>query len=97
LVKTAFFGQDANWGRIFTAAGYSGVNFNPDLVDIYLGDLMVCNNGTGLSFDEEKASEILKKEEIIVTIDFKNGPINDRIWTCDLSFDYVRINGSYRS
>jgi glutamate N-acetyltransferase/amino-acid N-acetyltransferase len=97
LVKTAFFGQDANWGRIFTAAGYSGVNFNPDLVDIYLGDLKVCSNGAGLSFDEEKASEILKKAEIIVTIDFKSGPINDRIWTCDLSFDYVKINGSYRS
>lgn len=97
LVKTAFFGQDANWGRIFTAAGYSGVNFNPDLVDIYLGDLIVCKNGTGLRFDEEMASEILKKDEIIVTLDFKSGTINDKIWTCDLSFDYVKINGSYRS
>ena len=97
LVKTAFFGQDANWGRIFTAAGYSGASFDPNLVDIYLGDLMVCNNGTGLSFDEERASEILKKDEIIVTLDFNSGKINDRIWTCDFSFDYVKINGSYRS
>ncbi len=97
LVKTAFFGQDANWGRIFTAAGYSGVSFNPDLVDIYLGELLVCKNGIGLRFDEEKASDILKKDEIIVTLDFKSGKFNDRIWTCDLSFDYVKINGSYRS
>ncbi|NLE25969.1 MAG: bifunctional glutamate N-acetyltransferase/amino-acid acetyltransferase ArgJ [Clostridiaceae bacterium] len=97
LVKTAFFGQDANWGRIFTAAGYSGADFDPDLVDIYLGDLMVCKNGTGLKFDEDIASDILKKDEIIVTIDFKSGKINDRIWTCDFSFDYVKINGSYRS
>jgi len=97
LVKTAFFGQDANWGRILTAAGYSGASFNPDLVDIYLGDLMVCNNGAGLSFDEEKALEILKKDEIIVTLDFKSGQVDDKMWTCDLSYDYVKINGSYRS
>jgi len=97
LVKTAFFGQDANWGRILTAAGYSGASFNPDLVDIYLGDLMVCNNGAGLNFDEEKALEILKQDEIIVTLDFKSGQVNDRMWTCDLSYEYVKINGSYRS
>jgi len=97
LVKTAFFGQDANWGRIFTAAGYSGVSFNPDLVDIFIGELMVCKNGIGLSFDEGKASDILKKDEIVVTLDFKSGQFSDRIWTCDFSYDYVKINGSYRS
>lgn len=97
LVKTAFFGQDANWGRIFTAAGYSGVCFDPNSVDIFIGGLMVCKNGIGLIFDEEKASDILKMDEIIVTIDFKSGQVNDRIWTCDFSYDYVKINGSYRS
>jgi len=97
LVKTAFFGQDANWGRIITAAGYSGASFDPDLVDIYLGDLMVCQNGAGLKFDEEKALEILKKDEITVILDFKSGQVNDKMWTCDLSYDYVKINGSYRS
>lgn len=97
LVKTAFFGQDANWGRIFTAAGYSGAEFDPDKVDIYLGDLLVCKNGVALSFDEKKALDILKKEEVLVTLDFKDGDIKDRIWTCDFSFDYVKINGSYRS
>ncbi len=97
LVKTAFFGQDANWGRILTAAGYSGCNFDPNRVDIYLGDLLVCQNGAGLRFDEKRASDILKSDEIIVTLDFKSGKFNDRMWTCDFSFDYVKINGSYRS
>lgn len=97
LVKTAIFGQDANWGRIFTAAGYSGAVFDPDKTDIFLGDLLVCKNGIGLSFDEEKAAEILKHDEIIITLDLKDGTINDRMWTCDLTFDYVKINGSYRS
>lgn len=97
LVKTALFGQDANWGRIFTAAGYSGAIFDPEKVDIYLGDLLVCKNGIALKFDESRASEILKEKEILITLDFKAGEINDKIWTCDLSLDYVRINGSYRS
>ncbi|NLL95761.1 MAG: bifunctional glutamate N-acetyltransferase/amino-acid acetyltransferase ArgJ [Clostridiaceae bacterium] len=97
LVKTAIFGQDANWGRIFTAAGYSGAKFDPDKVDISLGDLLVCKNGTGLCFDEKKAADILKEDEIIISLDFKDGDIDDRMWTCDLSLDYVRINGSYRS
>jgi glutamate N-acetyltransferase/amino-acid N-acetyltransferase len=97
LVKTALFGQDANWGRIFTAAGYSGAQFNPENVDIYLGDLLVCKNGVALPFDEDLALKILKENEIVITIDLKTGEINDRIWTCDLSLDYVKINGSYRS
>lgn len=97
LVKTAFFGQDANWGRIFTAAGYSSAEFDPQKVDIYLGELLVCKNGVALPFNEEEALEILKKDEILVTLDFKDGNICDRIWTCDLSYDYVKINGSYRS
>lgn len=97
LVKTALFGQDANWGRIFTAAGYSGAQFDPEKVDIYLGELLVCKNGIALPFDEELALGILKKNEIVITLDFKSGEINDKIWTCDLSLDYVKINGSYRS
>ncbi|AGC69166.1 arginine biosynthesis bifunctional protein ArgJ [Thermoclostridium stercorarium subsp. stercorarium DSM 8532] len=97
LVKTAMFGQDANWGRILTAAGYSGADFNPDLVDILIGDLLVCQNGVGLNFDEEKALEILKKDEIKITVDLKIGSSEDTMWTCDFSYDYVRINGSYRT
>lgn len=97
LVKTAIFGQDANWGRIFTAAGYSGATFDPDKVDIYLDTLLVCKNGIAEIFDENVALEILKKSEILITLDFKDGDIKDRIWTCDLTYDYIKINGSYRS
>ncbi len=97
LVKTAFFGEDANWGRILTAAGYSGASFDPDRVDIRLGDLLVCQNGTALRFDEQAALKILKAHDITVTIDLKNGMVSDRMWTCDFSYDYVKINGSYRT
>ncbi len=97
LVKTAFFGQDANWGRILTAAGYSGAAFDPDKVDVFLGDLIVCRNGMGLRFDEEAALAILKEQDILVTLDLKLGPVSDRMWTCDFSYDYVKINGSYRT
>jgi len=97
LVKTAIFGNDANWGRIFTAAGYSGAVFDPNKTDIYLGDLLVCKNGTAYPFDEEKALEILKKDEVTLVIDLKDGNVCDRMWTCDLTYDYIRINGSYRT
>jgi len=97
LVKTAIFGEDANWGRIITAVGYSGAQFNPDSVDIVLGDLMVCKDGTALAFDEERAKKILQEKEIKIKINLKNGSISDRMWTCDFSYDYVKINGSYRS
>ncbi|MCR4435485.1 MAG: bifunctional glutamate N-acetyltransferase/amino-acid acetyltransferase ArgJ [Clostridiales bacterium] len=97
LVKTAFFGEDANWGRIITAVGYSGAEFDPNLVDIHIGDLMVCRNGNAVNFDEDKAKEILKKREVKVHVNLKKGNCRDRIWTCDFSYDYVKINGSYRS
>lgn len=97
LVKTAIFGEDANWGRIFTAAGYSGAQFDPNLVDIYIGELKVCKSGTALAFDEAKAKEILKEKEIKITIKLNQGEFSDRMWTCDFSYDYVKINGSYRS
>jgi len=97
LVKTAIFGEDANWGRILTATGYSGANFDPNLVDIFIGDLMVCRNGSALDFDEDKAKSILKKNEVKININLKKGTSSDRIWTCDFSYDYVKINGSYRT
>lgn len=97
LVKTALFGQDANWGRILTAAGYSGADFNPDIVDVWIGEMMMCENGAALRFDEEKALSILKKNEIILTVDLKAGNAEDTMWTCDFSYDYVKINGSYRT
>ncbi|EGD46080.1 arginine biosynthesis bifunctional protein ArgJ [Ruminiclostridium papyrosolvens DSM 2782] len=97
LVKTAIFGEDANWGRIFTAVGYSGASFDPNLTDIYIGDILVCRNGAAANFDEAAAKELLKKKEIIIKINLKKGNVSDRIWTCDFSYDYVKINGSYRS
>lgn len=97
LVKTAMFGEDANWGRILTAAGYSGANFNPEICNIKIGDLLVCTYGTAVDFDEIRAKEILSENEIIITVDLVDGSFNDTIWTCDFSYDYVRINGSYRS
>lgn len=97
LVKTAIFGEDANWGRIITAAGCSGAVFNPEKVDIYIGDLIVCNKGTAVNFDEDKAKNILSSKEVCITIDLNQGNCSDRMWTCDFSYDYVKINGSYRS
>lgn len=97
LVKTAIFGEDANWGRILTAVGYSGAEFDPNLVDISIGSLLVCRNGAALDFNEDEAKKILKGKEIKITINLKKGAFSDRVWTCDFSYDYVKINGSYRS
>jgi glutamate N-acetyltransferase/amino-acid N-acetyltransferase len=97
LVKSALFGEDANWGRIVTAAGYAGVPFDPDKVSIWLGDLLVAAEGTGLVFDEERAKEILEGREVAVTVDLNQGDADGVAWGCDLSYDYVRINGSYRT
>ena len=97
LVKTALFGEDANWGRIFTAAGYAGANFNPDKVDIFLGDLMVAQAGRGLAFSEEKAKEILGFKDVHISLNLHIGEEHATAWGCDLTHEYVTINGSYRS
>lgn len=97
LVKTAFFGEDANWGRIICAVGYSGIDFDPDKTRIFLGDLPVYMDGTGLPFDEERAKSILSQREFEVTVDLGGDPGEATVWTCDFSYDYVKINGSYRS
>jgi glutamate N-acetyltransferase/amino-acid N-acetyltransferase len=97
LVKTAVFGNDANWGRIICAAGYSGAVFNPDRFDVYLGDLPVARGGGGLDFDEERASRFLDRDPVIVTVDFRDGDGEATAWGCDLSYDYVRINANYRT
>lgn len=96
LVKTAFYGEDANWGRILAAVGYAGIDFSPDQTRIRLGDLLVYD-GTGLAFDEEAAKKILQEKEVTTEIHLNQGGATATIWTCDLSPEYVRINGSYRS
>lgn len=97
LCKTAAFGEDANWGRLLTAAGYSGASFDPACCDVYIGSLLTCKDGTALAFDEDKAQRILQEKEVTYTIDLKQGEYHDHMWTCDLSYDYVKINGSYRT
>jgi glutamate N-acetyltransferase/amino-acid N-acetyltransferase len=97
LVKTAIYGEDANWGRIFCAAGYSGAQFVPELVDIYLGDLQVAKGGMALPFDESAAKAILEQDKVCITLRMNGGEAESTAWTCDLTGDYVKINASYRS
>jgi glutamate N-acetyltransferase/amino-acid N-acetyltransferase len=97
LVKTAVFGEDANWGRIVCAVGYSGAGIDPERIDVYLGGIKVCEDGQGLQFDEEFASELLRERDVMILVDLKMGKGSARVWTCDLTYDYVKINASYRS
>jgi glutamate N-acetyltransferase/amino-acid N-acetyltransferase len=101
LVKTAVFGADANWGRILCAMGYSSADFVPSQVDVLyksaLGEILVCQNGGSIDFDEERAAQILSKDDITIDIDIKMGGADGWAWGCDLSYEYVRINGDYRT
>ncbi|AET66004.1 glutamate N-acetyltransferase/amino-acid acetyltransferase [Desulfosporosinus orientis DSM 765] len=97
LVKAALFGADANWGRILTAAGYSGAEFDPNKVDVYLGSLSVAQGGKGVSFSEEKAKEILELKEVQISLNLHSGEDRATAWGCDLTHEYVTINGSYRT
>ncbi len=98
LVKTAFFGADANWGRIIAAVGYSGAEVDPDQVSILFDDVTMVSKGLGLGSEQEaKASEILKKSEFTVTINLALGTGSAYYYTSDLSYEYVRINADYRT
>ena len=98
LVKTAFFGEDANWGRIVAAAGRAGVPINPDKIDIFFDDIMMVKNGLGCGKAAEAAStKVLKKPEFTVLIDLHQGKGCSSVFTCDFSIDYVKINADYRS
>ncbi|MGZ4112890.1 MAG: bifunctional ornithine acetyltransferase/N-acetylglutamate synthase, partial [Tumebacillaceae bacterium] len=97
LVKTAVFGADANWGRILCAAGYAGAPFDPKLVDVWIGDVQVAHKGMGLAFDEEAATAALKCDPVQITVDLHMGDHDAKAYGCDLTYDYVRINASYRS
>ena len=95
------FGKDANWGRILCAIGYSEANVDVDKIEVSLasvkGDILVCENGRGYPFSEEKALEILSEDEIEILIDLHDGNNNATAWGCDLTYDYVKINGDYRT
>ena len=98
LTKTAFFGEDANWGRIIAALGRSGAQFDQLKVDIAFDDVLMVKNGLGQGAEvEARATAVLKKPEFVVTIDLHNGEAEKDIYTCDFSIDYVKINADYRS
>ena len=101
LVKAACFGADANWGRILCAMGYSGADFNPAEVDVSFkssgGEIAVCRGGASLPFSEADAKKILTQEEIEIRIKAGEGSGSVTVWGCDLTYDYVKINGDYRS
>jgi glutamate N-acetyltransferase/amino-acid N-acetyltransferase len=97
LVKTAIHGADANWGRILAAVGYSGIDFNPDDVEISFGELPILKKNYEIVLDEEKAKELLSKDSVIIVVDLNQGNQFARFWTCDLTKEYVHINASYRS
>lgn len=97
LVKTAFAGGDPNWGRIFAAAGRSGVKFDPQRVDIHLAGIPVLHRGQPLEFNERAASNRLLEEQVQVVVDLHAGHESTRFWTCDFTAEYVRINASYRT
>jgi glutamate N-acetyltransferase/amino-acid N-acetyltransferase len=101
LVKAACFGADANWGRVLCALGYAGAEFDPAKTDVSYkstaGEIEVCKNGESAAFSEEKAKLILSQEEVEINIDIKQGGGKATVWGCDLTYDYVKINGDYRS
>ena len=101
LVKAAMFGADANWGRVLCAMGYSGVKFDVNKVNAYFESgtdkIKVCENGQSLDFDEELAKKILTQKEIKIVIDIGKGKKTATAWGCDLTYDYVKINGDYRT
>lgn len=101
LFKAALFGADANWGRVLCAMGYSGAEFNPSGVTIVFrskaGEILLMDNGTPIVFDEDKAAKILKETDIFIDIKLAEGSETATAWGCDLTYDYVKINGDYRS
>ncbi len=101
LFKCAIFGEDANWGRVLCAIGYANAEFDINKVDVSLmseyGNIRVCENGAGVAFSEEEAARILSSDEITVEIDLNEGERCATAWGCDLTYDYVKINGDYRT
>ena len=101
LLKAAMFGADANWGRVLCAIGYSGADVDVNKIDVSFksisGEIAVCKNGAGVDFSEEKAKEILLAKEIDILVSLGDGAHSATAWGCDLTYDYVKINGDYRT
>ena len=101
LLKSAMFGADANWGRVLCAIGYSGADLDVNKIDVSFksnkGEIIVCKDGSGVDFSEEIAKEILLEKEIEIFVDLNDGNYSSTAWGCDLTYDYVKINGDYRT
>ena len=101
LLKAAMFGADANWGRVLCAIGYSGASVDVNKIDVAFksskGTVEVCKNGAGIDFSEEKAKQVLLEKEIDILVDLNSGKQEATAWGCDLTYDYVKINGDYRT
>ncbi len=97
LVKTALYGGDANWGRVIAAAGYSGVDVQPSRMALWFGDVNVFANGTPTNFEEHDSTRAISGEDVSIRLDLGLGNADATVWTCDLSHDYVTINGRYRT
>ena len=101
LTKAAIFGCDANWGRVLCAMGYSGEKFDPERVDVAFaseaGEILVCKAGRGLDFDEALAKKILTEDEVDIDVTMAEGDESCTCWGCDITYDYIKINGDYRT
>lgn len=95
LVKTAFFGQDPNWGRILCAVGYSGIDANPATTSLSIGGVIIVKSGLGASFDAGALKQVMSEKDITVIVDLGQGDAQATVWTCDFSYEYVKINGEY--
>ena len=101
LLKAAMFGADANWGRVLCAIGYSGACVDVEKIDVSFssdaGVVNVCQKGAGVDFSEEEAKKILTQKEITILVNLNDGTESAKAWGCDLTYDYVKINGDYRT
>lgn len=97
LVKTAFFGEDPNWGRVICAVGYAGVPMNPNHTTVKFGGIPVYADGMGVSYDADALRMVMTAHDIVVEVDLKDGDAEAKVWTCDFSYEYVKINGEYHT
>ncbi|MBQ9479735.1 MAG: bifunctional glutamate N-acetyltransferase/amino-acid acetyltransferase ArgJ [Selenomonadaceae bacterium] len=97
LVKTAFFGEDPNWGRVICAVGYSGVKMSPEKTVVKFGDIPVYAHSVGATYDADELKKVMSAHDIVIDIDLGEGDAEATVWTCDLSYEYVKINGEYHT
>ena len=97
LVKTAFFGEDPNWGRVICAVGYAGVPMTPEKTVVKFGGIPVYANGTGASCDADALRKVMGQHDIVIDVEMGLGSAEATVWTCDFSYEYVKINGEYHT